>query len=127
MDSVSLPVIRVLYVYVYTLVCLLCVWLTWIVGCDTDKWRCTLRSRSQRLNPSWLSLLISSSYYLSVKERGGGPASVCQKTIRLHGDPILSPAYNSLSHFLTLRALWLSTVIQKFPTPSNAAYKGACN
>ncbi len=102
-------------------VCLLCVWLTWIVCCDTDKWRCTLSSGSQRFNPSWLSLLIAPSYYLSVKKRDGGPASVRQKTVNLHGAPVLSPGCNfhSLCHFLILWTLRLTSVIQHFATPCN--------
>lgn len=55
-----------------SVVCLLCVRLTWI-GCrDTDKWRCTLSSGSQRLNPSWLSLLVAPSYYLCAKREVEG-------------------------------------------------------
>ena len=51
---------------------------------DADEWHCTLIQGSQRVNPSWLSLLIAPSYYLSVKTGGGGPASLRPKTIHLH-------------------------------------------
>lgn len=125
MDWTLLPVGCSHYVCWYTL-CVCCGYLlTRIVCIDTDKWRCTLSSVSQRLNPSWLSLLIAPSYYLSVKKRGGGPASVCQKTIYLHRDPVLSPGCDSysLSYFLTLwTPLPLTThplSHHNFSTPNN--------
>lgn len=85
-----------------------CVCLPWIVCCDTDKWCCTLRSSSSRLHPSWLSLLIAPSYYLSVKKRGGGPVSVCQKTIHLRRAPSPDAWLHRPppSRFLTLWAPW---------------------
>lgn len=61
-------------------VCTLCVF--W-VGCrDTDKRRCTLSSGSQRLHPSWLSMLIAPCYYLSAKKSGGWMGSACPSVRR---------------------------------------------
>lgn len=81
--------------------CVFAVCRVWLVCCDADKWCRTPSSRLQRLNPSGLPLLISSCYYVSVRESGRGCPLSARRQL------VLSPrlrVFRSLFNFFTL---WL--------------------